>query len=114
MFGANQPNDKALLKSVTQRLARGTGSQTRTTAMVQSGTVTLSGVLRYEAQRIPIVKEVGRIAGVRRVVDLLTVTPKTLYPTGPAGQPAAAPAAEEPTVLEKVEHVENSNAEKEV
>lgn len=88
MFGANQANDKSLLKSVTQRLARGTGSQTRTTATVQGGTVTLSGTLRYEAQRIPIVKEVGRIAGVRRVVDLLKVQPKAVYPTGPAVQAA--------------------------
>jgi hypothetical protein len=88
MFGANQANDKSLLKSVTQRLARGTGSQTRTTAAVQGGTVTLSGTLRYEAQRIPIVKEVGRIAGVRRVVDLLKVLPKAVYPTGPTVQAA--------------------------
>jgi hypothetical protein len=94
MFGQNGPTDKALLKSINQRLARGTGSQTRTTAMVQSGTVTLSGTLRYEAQRAPIVKEVGRIAGVRRVVDQLKVMPKTVYPSGPSPQATAPTAAE--------------------
>ncbi len=100
MFGANANNDKALLKAVTQRLARGTGSQVRATATVHSGTVTISGLLQREGQRIPIVKEISRIAGVRRVIDQFTIRPKNVYPTGPT-KPAStgeiekdAPAAE--------------------
>jgi len=40
---------------------------------VQQGTVTLTGTLQYAIQRIPIIKEVGRVAGVNRVVDLMTL-----------------------------------------
>jgi hypothetical protein len=94
MFRGNDATDKSLLKLVTQRLARGVAAQSRTTATVQSGTVTLSGTLRYEAQRTPIVKEVARIAGVRRVVDLLKVLPKTVYPTGPVASRTTQIAAE--------------------
>jgi osmotically-inducible protein OsmY len=74
MFGRNQVSDKDLLKSVNHRLMRGGGgSQTRVTAGVQAGVVTLTGTLQYAIQRIPIVKEVGRVAGVNRVVDLMTL-----------------------------------------
>jgi hypothetical protein len=83
MFGGNDATDKTLLKLVTQRLARGTAAQARITATVQSGTVSLTGSLKYDAQRTPILKEIARIAGVRRVVDQLKVLPKTVYPTGP-------------------------------
>ena len=76
--------DKALLKSVTQKLARGgTGSQCRVNATVAQGGVTLSGTLQYEAQRAPLLKLVARINGVRRVVDQLRLLPKKVYPTGP-------------------------------
>jgi osmotically-inducible protein OsmY len=81
MFGENVASDKALLKTVTQRLARGTASQSRATATVQGGTVTLSGSLRFEAQRIPILKEIARIAGVRRVIDQLRLLPRAVQPT---------------------------------
>jgi osmotically-inducible protein OsmY len=73
MFGRNQVSDKDLLKSVNQRLMRGGGSQARVTAAVQQGTVTLTGALQYAIQRSPIVKEVSRVAGVSRVVDLMTL-----------------------------------------
>jgi hypothetical protein len=94
MFGANDATDKALLKSVTQRLARGTASQLRITATVQGGAVTLNGTLRYEAQRIPVVKEVGRIAGVRRVVDQLKAPARTARPMGPPRPPGGPMAAD--------------------
>ena len=73
MFGRNQVSDKDLLKSVNQRLTRSGGSQARVTVAVQQGTVTLTGTLQYAIQRSPIVKEVGRVAGVSRVVDLMTL-----------------------------------------
>jgi osmotically-inducible protein OsmY len=73
MFGRNQVSDKDLLKSVNQRLTRSGGSQARVTVAVQQGTVTLTGTLQYAIQRIPIIKEVGRVAGVSRVVDLMTL-----------------------------------------
>lgn len=77
MFGNNEVSDKALLKTVNRRLDRtGTGSQTRVTASVQRGTVTLLGKLQYENQRRPIVKAIQSVAGVRQVIDQLQAPPK--------------------------------------
>jgi ABC-type cobalamin/Fe3+-siderophores transport system ATPase subunit len=62
---------------VNQKLSRGGGgSQSRITATVQRGTVTLTGKLQYDAQRAPLTKAVASVAGVRRVVDQLTVAPR--------------------------------------
>jgi BON domain len=72
MFGRNQVPDKDLLKSINQRLARtGTSSQSKVNVSVQQGNVTLTGTLQHAVQRIPIVKAVTRVPGVRRVVDQL-------------------------------------------
>lgn len=78
MFGRNQIPDKDLLKTVNRRLDRtGSGSQSKITASVRSGTVTLTGKLQYERQRSPIVKAVSSVAGVRQVLDQLQTPPKT-------------------------------------
>ena len=77
MFGKNEVTDKELLKTVNRRLDRtGTGSQSRITALVQRGNVTLTGKLQYENQRLPIVKAVQSVAGVRQVIDQLKSPPK--------------------------------------
>ena len=77
MFQNDKGNDAALLKAVNQKLSRGGGgSQSRITATVQRGSVTLTGKLQYDAQRAPLTKAVASVAGVRRVVDQLTVTPR--------------------------------------
>ncbi len=81
MFGGNQAADNVLLKTVNQRLQRGGGgSQSRISATVSQGSVTLTGNLQYDAQRSPLLKSVARIAGVRRVIDQLRVKPKAAYP----------------------------------
>ena len=99
MFGRNEATDKALLKTVNQKLSRGGGS--RVTATVQQGTVTITGNLQYSAQRSPLLKLVARVAGVRRVIDQLKVVPKVSYPTGNvAVRPAAARAVADPEVDE--------------
>jgi osmotically-inducible protein OsmY len=78
MFGANRTSDKELSKTVNKRLVRaGGGSQTHLAAAVQQGTVTLTGLIRYEAQRRPILKAMSSIAGVSRVIDRLQLMPKT-------------------------------------
>ena len=65
MFGRNEVPDRTLLKTVNRRLDRtGTGSQSKVTAAVQRGMVTLTGKLQYENQRNPIVKAVKSVAGV--------------------------------------------------
>jgi ABC-type cobalamin/Fe3+-siderophores transport system ATPase subunit len=77
VFKNDKNDDASLLKLVNQKLSRGGGgSQSRITATVQRGTVTLMGKLQYDAQRAPLTKAVASVAGVRRVVDALTVTPR--------------------------------------
>ena len=77
MLQNDKNNDAALLKTVNQKLSRGGGgSQSRITATVQRGTVTLTGKLQYDAQRAPLTKSVASVAGVRRVVDQLIVAPR--------------------------------------
>jgi len=72
MFGKNDVSDKELLKSVSRKLDRtGAGSQSKVTAFVQRGTVTLTGKIQYENQRTPIMKAVSSISGVRNVIDQL-------------------------------------------
>ena len=72
MIGRNENNDKALQKSVTQRLQRAS-SQTGLSASVQNGSVTLTGKLHYENQRSPIVKAMRSVAGIRNVIDQMQV-----------------------------------------
>ncbi|MHB8971216.1 MAG: BON domain-containing protein [Pirellulaceae bacterium] len=77
MFGTDRNSDKELSKTVNKRLVRaGGGSHSRLEAAVQRGTVTLTGLLRYEAQRRPLLKAVSSVAGVSRVIDLLKLMPK--------------------------------------
>jgi osmotically-inducible protein OsmY len=79
MFGNNKISDKDLLKSINQRLTRaGASSQSRITAMVQQGNVTVSGSLQYPYQRAAIIKAIERIAGVRRVVDQLQLVARNV------------------------------------
>ena len=80
MFGRDQVSDKELLKTINKRLMRvGGGSQTRLTAAVQQGTVTLSGTLRHAIQRTSIVKAINGIAGVRRIIDQLQLAPRKTF-----------------------------------
>jgi osmotically-inducible protein OsmY len=77
MFGRDEVPDRTLLKTVNRRLDRtGTGSQSKVTAAVQRGMVTLTGKLQYENQRNPIVKAIRSVAGVRQVIDQLQTPPK--------------------------------------
>lgn len=67
----------ALLQKVNQQLTRmATGSQARVKAAVCRGQVTLSGTLQYATQRSPVVRAVGNVAGIRRVMDQLQEKPQ--------------------------------------
>jgi osmotically-inducible protein OsmY len=68
--------DKALLRQMNQRVQRTAGYGSRVAVSVVRGEATLAGSLQYEAQRRPILKAAGAIAGVRRVVDQMRVEPK--------------------------------------
>jgi osmotically-inducible protein OsmY len=74
MLGRTEVPDRDLLRTVNQRLSRmGGGTEARLTASVEHGTVTLSGMLPYENQHVPVVKAVSNIPGVHRVIDQLRV-----------------------------------------
>jgi osmotically-inducible protein OsmY len=76
MFGANANSDKALQKLVDRRLQRSGGSGAGLRAVVMNGSVTLSGNLKYESQRIPLLKALRGVSGVRNVLDQLKSPPK--------------------------------------
>jgi osmotically-inducible protein OsmY len=75
MFGANANADKALQKLVDRRLQR-SGGGWGIRAVVMNGSVTLSGNLKYESQRIPLLKALRGVSGVRNVLDQLKSPPK--------------------------------------
>ena len=97
MFGQNATSDKELLKNVNRRLQR-SGSQAGITASVQNGTVTISGKLRAEDQRLTIVRALRSVNGVRNVIDQLQSPPKKqlqrYQPTSPAASAAVAAPGE--------------------
>jgi osmotically-inducible protein OsmY len=45
-------------------------------AVVMNGAVTLSGKLKYESQRLPLIKALRGVSGVRNVLDQLQAPPK--------------------------------------
>jgi hypothetical protein len=75
MFGRNENSDKTLLKSIQRRLERA-GSSNRLNATVRQGTVTLTGQLQYEKQRLQITNAIKGVSGVRQVLDQLKSPPK--------------------------------------
>jgi hypothetical protein len=80
MLRHNEVSNKDVSKSVNQRLSRtGTSGQSRVTANVSRGVVTLVGTLNHEMQRRGIVQAASRAAGVRQVIDQLTLTVKKKY-----------------------------------
>lgn len=75
MSGHDATSDKELQKMVNRRLQR-SGSQAGVVATVQRGTVTITGKLRTEDQRITIVRALRSVNGVRQVIDQLQSPPK--------------------------------------
>lgn len=67
--------DKTLLRDVQKKLLRA-GTQTKVTANVSGGRLTLTGTLQFEIQRRPILRAVNQVAGIRGVVDQMTMKPK--------------------------------------
>ena len=67
----NAVSDRSLLQKVTQRLGRTGTSQSRITATVRNGEVTLAGTIQYETQRHAVLKAAGGVADVGRVIDQL-------------------------------------------
>ena len=99
MFGSDKNSDKSLQKLVTQRLERsGAGMSSGIKAVVMNGSVTLVGKLKYEGQRMSIVKAMRGVAGVKGVSDQLQV-PKKERPQGPKPD-ASGPSEVQPEMLD--------------
>jgi osmotically-inducible protein OsmY len=67
-------SDANLLRTVNDRLSRVAGSAMRDLRLtISNGTVTLMGALRFDNQRRTFLKAVNTVAGVRTVIDKMTV-----------------------------------------
>ena len=75
MVLGKQIPDKTLLNEVNKKLMRA-GTQSRVTASVNGGIVTLTGALQHEHQRRALIRVANQVSGVRQVVDQMTVPPK--------------------------------------
>lgn len=71
----NSVPDRTLLRDINKKLLRA-GTQTKVTASVSGGCLTLTGSLQYEIQRRPILRAVNQVSGVRRVVDQMILQAK--------------------------------------
>jgi osmotically-inducible protein OsmY len=78
MLGGNQNSDKALQKLVDRRLQRSGALGLR--AVVMNGSVTMTGQLKYENQRIPLMKALRGVSGVKNILDQIQAPPKIKPP----------------------------------
>jgi hypothetical protein len=76
--GKNPAADKALQKLVDRRLQQSGGSQLGLKAVCVNGSVTLVGKLKYDNQRIPMLKSMRGVPGVRNILDQLQSPPKVV------------------------------------
>ncbi len=72
----NQVPDKTLLRNVERKLMQKCSGSTRVKATVRSGDATVTGMIRHEYERKPIVRCVAAVPGVRRVIDQLQLEKK--------------------------------------
>jgi hypothetical protein len=74
--GKNPAADKALQKLVDKRLQQSNGAQLGLKAIVVNGCVTMTGKLKYDNQRIPLMKAMRGVPGVKNIVDQVQGAPK--------------------------------------
>lgn len=72
----NKIPDKTLLKNVERKLMQKCIGSVRISATVRGGDATITGTLRNEHERKPIVRCVSAVPGIRRVFDQLRVAEK--------------------------------------
>jgi osmotically-inducible protein OsmY len=72
--------DQIIAQHVTNKLAsRGFGSPCQIAVESRNGEVTLSGTVQHAHQKRAAVRAITGIAGIRRMVDRLTVKPAVRY-----------------------------------
>lgn len=73
----NQIPDKTLLKNVERKLMQKCPGSARIKATVRGGDATITGMIKNEYERKPIVRCVAAVQGIRRVADQLQVAERT-------------------------------------
>ena len=73
----NQIPDKTLLKNVERKLMQKCVGGVRINATVRGGDATITGTIKNEYERRPIVRCVAAVQGIRRVIDQLQLVAKT-------------------------------------
>ena len=73
----NQVPDKTLLRNVERKLMQKCPGAARIGATVRGGDATITGTIKNEYERRPIVRCVAAVQGIRRVVDQLQVAERT-------------------------------------
>ena len=72
----HDPKDDRITQQVNNKLAsRGFASPCRLTVQTSNGQVTLSGIVQYAHQKGAAVSAISGMAGIRRVIDQMTVKP---------------------------------------
>ena len=72
----NQVPDRTLQKSVDRKLMQKCPGSAQISATVRAGDATITGTIKNEYERKPIVRCVSAVQGIRRVVDQLQVLEK--------------------------------------
>ena len=72
----NKIPDKTLLQNVLRQLMRKAAGATQISATVSGGDATVTGKIRHEHERKPIIRCVSAVQGIRRVVDQLQIEQK--------------------------------------
>ena len=72
----NQVSDKTLLNTVERKLMQKFPGAARVSATVRGGDATITGTIKNEFERKPIVRCVAAVQGIRRVVDQLRLATK--------------------------------------
>ncbi len=75
--------DKTLQANVQRRLSQKCSGNTKIQAVVRSGDVTITGMIKHEHERKPILRCLTAVQGIGRVIDQLRLEPKkpNVYPT---------------------------------
>jgi hypothetical protein len=102
MGGKNPAADKALQKLVDKRLQQSGGARLGLKAIVVNGCVTMTGKLKYDNQRIPLMKAMRGVPGVKNILDQVQGAPKHV-PARPEQycKPSQAALSEQPIVLDE-------------
>ena len=69
----NQIPDKTLQKNVDRKLMQKCPGSARISVTVRSGDASITGMIKNEYERRPIVRCIAAVQGIRRVVDQLQV-----------------------------------------